>query len=99
MGNTVKVKNEDKNVDKIEDKITQSFHANLKQPGEQTELLLGLSGGLDSSVLLFLLAKMQDKLKFNLEAIHLHHGLNSAADDGLKFCKKKCESLGVNFLS
>ena len=88
MDNIVKVKNEDKNVDKIEDKITQSFHANLKQPGEQTELLLGLSGGLDSSVLLFLLAKMQVKFKFNLKAIHLHHGLNSAADDWVKFCKK-----------
>ena len=49
MDNIVKVKNEDKNVDKIEDKITQSFHANLKQPGEQTELLLGLSGGLNFS--------------------------------------------------
>ena len=99
MDNIVKVKNEDKNVDKIEDKITQSFHANLKQPGEQTELLLGLSGGLDSSVLLFLLAKMQVKFKFNLKAIHLHHGLNSAADDWVKFCKKKCESLGIHFLS
>ena len=95
MGNTVKVENEDK----IQDKITQSFHANLKQTGEQSELLLGLSGGLDSSVLLFLLEKMQFKFKFNLKAIHVHHGLNSSADDWLKFCKKKCEALGVNLLS
>jgi len=95
LGNTVKVENEDK----IQDKITQSFHANLKQTGEQSELLLGLSGGLDSSVLLFLLEKMQFKFKFNLKAIHVHHGLNSSADDWLKFCKKKCEALGVNLLS
>lgn len=87
------------NEDKIQDKITQSFHANLKQTGEQSELLLGLSGGLDSSVLLFLLEKMQFKFKFNLKAIHVHHGLNSSADDWLKFCKKKCEALGVNLLS
>jgi len=87
------------NEDKIQDKINQSFYANLKQPYEQSELLLGLSGGLDSSVLLFLLAKMQVKFSFNLKAIHVHHGINSSADDWLKFCKKKCESLGVIFLS
>jgi len=87
------------NEDKIQDKINQSFHTNLKQLSEQSEVLLGLSGGLDSSVLLHLLVKMQDKFNFNLRAIHVHHGLNSAADDWLKFCKKKCESLNIDFYS
>ena len=86
-----------KNEDKIQDKINQSFLENLKYQGEQSEILLGLSGGLDSSVLLFLLAKMQAKFSFNLKAIHVHHGLNSSADDWLKFCRKKCKSLNIDF--
>ena len=93
MDNIVIVENEDK----IQDKIKQSFLENLKHQGEKFELLLGLSGGLDSSVLLFLLAKMQVKLSFNLKAIHIHHGLNSSADDWLAFCRKKCESLNIGF--
>ena len=93
MDNIVIVENEDK----IQDKIKQSFLENLKHQGEKFELLLGLSGGLDSSVLLFLLAKMQVKLNFNLKAIHIHHGLNSSADDWLAFCRKKCESLNIGF--
>ena len=95
MGNTVKVESEDK----IQDKINQSFLENLKHQGKQFEILLGLSGGLDSSVLLFLLAKMQVKFSFNLKAIHIHHGLNSLADNWLAFCRKKCESLNIDFYS
>ncbi len=83
--------------DKIQDKIYQSFLENIKHQGEQSELLLGLSGGLDSSVLLFLLAKIQVKFSFNLKAIHIHHGLNSSADNWLAFCRKKCEYLNIDF--
>ena len=68
-------------IEGIQDKINQSFLENLKHQGKQFEILLGLSGGLDSSVLLFLLAKMQVKFSFNLKAIHIHHGLNSLADN------------------
>ncbi len=88
-----------KNEDQIQDKINQSFIENLKHQAEQPELLLGLSGGLDSSVLLFLLAKMRVKFSFNLKAIHIHHGLNSSADEWLNFCRKKCKSLNIDFYS
>ena len=93
MDNIATVKNENQ----IQDKIYQSFQDNLKQDSADLEILLGFSGGLDSSVLLHLLAQMQTQLHFKLNAIHVHHGLNPSADDWLNFCKKKCKLLDIEF--
>ena len=87
MDNIATVKNENQ----IQDKIYQSFQDNLKQDSADLEILLGLSGGLDSCVLLHLLAHMQTQLHFKLKAIHVHHGLSSSADDWLNFCKAKMQ--------
>ena len=86
-----------KNENQIQDKIYQSFQDNLKQNNTNLEILLGFSGGLDSCVLLNLLANMQSQLQFKLKAIHIHHGLSSSADDWLNFCKEKCKFLDVEF--
>jgi len=91
LGNIATVKNEKQ----IQDKIYQSFQDNLKQDNVNLEILLGLSGGLDSCVLLHLLAQMQTQLHFKLKAIHIHHGLSSSADDWLNFCKEKCNILDI----
>ena len=93
MGNIATVKNEKQ----IQDKIYQSFQDNLKQDNANLEILLGLSGGLDSCVLLHLLAQMQTQLHFKLKAIHVHHGINPSADDWLNFCKEKCKLLDIEF--
>ena len=93
MDNIVTVKNENQ----IQDKIYQSFQDNLKQDTADLEILLGFSGGLDSSVLLHLLAQMQTQLHFKLKAIHVHHGLSSSADDWLNFCMQKCKLLDIKF--
>ena len=93
MDNIVTVKNENQ----IQDKIYQSFQDNLKQNNANLEILLGFSGGLDSCVLLHLLANMQTQLNFKLKAIHVHHGLTSSADDWLNFCKEKCKLLDIEF--
>ena len=97
MGNTVTVKNENEN--EIQDKIYQSFLENLKQDNSNLEILMGFSGGLDSSVLIHLLSQMRAKLNFKLKAIHVHHGLSSSADDWLNFCKEKCKLLDIEFHS
>jgi len=86
-----------KNENLIQDKIYQSFLEYLKQDITDLEILLGFSGGLDSSVLLHLLSQMQAKLNFKLKVIHVHHGLSSSADDWLNFCKEKCKSLEIEF--
>jgi tRNA(Ile)-lysidine synthase len=84
-----------KNENQIQDKIYQSFQDNLKQNNANLEVLLGFSGGLDSCVLLHLLANMQTQLDFKLKAIHVHHGLSSSADEWLNFCKEKCKLLDI----
>ena len=43
-------------------------------------LVVGFSGGLDSTVLLHLLMQMQSAHKRELLAVHIHHGLSSNAD-------------------
>ena len=86
-----------KNENQIQDKIYQSFQDNLKQNNANLEILLGFSGGLDSCVLLHLLANMQTQLDFKLKAIHVHHGISPYADDWLNFCKQKCKLLDIEF--
>ena len=59
-------------------------------------ILLGFSGGADSSVLLFLLAKAQKRLGFDLKCVHVNHMIRS--DEAYRdeaFCQKVCNSLGV----
>lgn len=67
------------------------------QLGEQRHVLVGFSGGLDSSVLLHLLVCLRDQLLPDLmiRAIHIHHGLNPLADSWVKHCQQQCEQWKV----
>ncbi|MEO4046244.1 tRNA lysidine(34) synthetase TilS [Pseudomonas sp. CAU 1711] len=57
---------------------------------------VALSGGLDSSVLLHLLAKLGERERLPpLSAIHVHHGLQAAADAWPAHCQAFCDGLGV----
>lgn len=57
---------------------------------------LGLSGGLDSMVLLSLLTRArQYRPQLRLSAVHVHHGLNAAADDWVLHCQEVCRQLDV----
>jgi len=58
-------------------------------------VLLALSGGLDSSVLLNLLAAAKHTIPFELHAMHVHHGLSSNADAWADFCIQQCKHLNV----
>ncbi|MCX8519510.1 MAG: tRNA lysidine(34) synthetase TilS, partial [Methylophilaceae bacterium] len=53
-------------------------------------VLLAFSGGLDSTVLLHLLATTRQHYGFQVHALHVHHGLHIAADDWAKHCAKIC---------
>lgn len=61
----------------------------------RARLCVGLSGGLDSSVLLHLLHRLQPELGFGLSAVHVHHGLSPQADAWAGFCQDLCTRLGV----
>jgi tRNA(Ile)-lysidine synthase len=57
---------------------------------------IAFSGGLDSTVLLHLLASLSNTQTLPpLSAIHVHHGLQAAADAWPEHCRRVCEALGV----
>jgi tRNA(Ile)-lysidine synthase len=56
---------------------------------------VGFSGGLDSSVLLHLLAEDAEKSGRKVTALHVHHGLSPNADTWVKFCERFCANHGV----
>lgn len=57
---------------------------------------IGFSGGLDSTVLLHLLADLARHHSIpRLHAIHVHHGLQAAADNWPAHCACVCEVLGI----
>ena len=58
----------------------------------QTPLAVAYSGGADSTALLLLLARQYPG---QVHAIHIHHGLQAAADDFAEHCKVFCEALDV----
>lgn len=58
-------------------------------------LCVGYSGGLDSCVLLHLLAGLRDQFSYRLCAIHVHHGLSPRADDWAEHCRRQCAVLDV----
>jgi tRNA(Ile)-lysidine synthase len=61
----------------------------------RARLVLGLSGGLDSVVLLHVLLGLRDQHPFELRAVHVHHGLSPHADDWAGFCAQLCASHDV----
>lgn len=57
---------------------------------------VAFSGGLDSTVLLHLLARLARREALPpLSAIHVHHGLQAAADAWPTHCRKVCDELGI----
>lgn len=58
-------------------------------------VLAGFSGGLDSTVLLHLLAADPGIRQRGLRAIHVHHGLAPQADAWAAHCHQVCANLGV----
>ena len=55
-------------------------------------LAVGLSGGADSTALLIACA---EKWPGQVRAIHIHHGLQAAADDFVRHCTSLCERFDV----
>ena len=60
---------------------------------------IAFSGGLDSTVLLHLLASLAKTESLPpLSAVHIHHGLQAAADAWPQHCQSVCAALGVALL-
>lgn len=71
--------------------LRASLHSELEAP----RWWLGLSGGVDSLLLLHLLAELPARPP--LAAVHIHHGLMADADRWEALCRQACAALGVAF--
>ncbi|KGQ39382.1 hypothetical protein JP35_05420 [Gallibacterium anatis] len=74
----------------------------LKQQIEQNALqnkafLIGLSGGVDSTVLLHLFVRLAERMPLKFRAIHIHHGISPNADHWLNHCRQLCQQFNVPF--
>ena len=68
-----------------------------RQQQMDRRLAVAYSGGLDSTVLLHLLAEMRNQLPFKLSAVHVHHGLSPNADAWSSHCAAVCAELDIPF--
>ena len=64
-------------------------------PASAGRLIVAYSGGLDSTVLLHLLAAREPA---RVLAVHVHHGLQAVADDWARHCERVCAEFGVAFV-
>jgi tRNA(Ile)-lysidine synthase len=64
-------------------------------PLEGGIVLVGYSGGADSTALLHILTRLQNDLMIRVHAAHLHHGIRPEADKDVAVCQSVCQQLGV----
>lgn len=68
--------------------------ARLRLLARYSRLVIGLSGGLDSIVLLHALLQ-EPELAPKLHAVHVHHGLSTSADAWQAHCEQVCAAYAV----
>lgn len=78
----------------LPERLTSFLHETVA-PGQT--LLLGLSGGLDSCVLLHLLVAAREHLPFQLKAVHVNHGISKQAAQWAEFCAALCARYLIPF--
>jgi tRNA(Ile)-lysidine synthase len=71
---------------------------NLIRTGQH--VIVAVSGGIDSVVLLDILASLRKQWKFRLSVAHVNHGLRGRASDlDEKFVRRKAQGYGVQYYS
>src|SRR5262249_51294111 len=58
-------------------------------------LVAGLSGGMDSVVLLSILARLARDMAFSLRAVHVDHGISPNSGDWARFCSALCARIAI----
>ncbi|MBI5007164.1 MAG: nucleoside-diphosphate kinase [Nitrosomonadales bacterium] len=62
---------------------------------KHSHILIGLSGGIDSVVLLHLLHTAAPRFGWRLSALHVHHGISPNANAWAEFCAGLCARYGI----
>lgn len=73
----------------------RSLYQRLRSAGAGNRLCVAYSGGLDSTVLLHLASALAAEGAVKLRAVHVHHGLQPAADDWARHCTRVAGEFGV----
>lgn len=69
--------------------------------GETVEgetVIVGLSGGADSAMLLVYASLLAPRYKLNIVALHIHHGLQAPADEWAAHSQYLCDLLGIRLI-
>ena len=83
--------------EKTEKKVFSFMEENhMVDPGEQ--VVVGVSGGADSVCLLFLLLEYQKKMPFEIQVVHIHHGIRTEAEEDAKFVEDLCQKAEVSYV-
>lgn len=72
-----------------------AFSPTLLQDATDIPVMVGFSGGLDSTVLLHLLANAPGRRPGSLRAVHVHHGLQAVADHWQHHCSALCAQWNI----
>ena len=76
--------------------LLEHIHTQLTPLDNTRSYFIAYSGGLDSHVLLHAMAQLRNQIpELSLQAIHVHHGLSSQADNWLQHCRKVCAALNI----
>ena len=81
----------------VEHPVSARLRLALNELPDCTGLVVALSGGLDSTVLLHALSGLAEARSIGLRACHVDHGLNSDSAAWVQHNSGFCESLGVGF--
>lgn len=78
----------------IEEKVKQYIHKNkLIQEGDT--IVVGVSGGADSMMLLHFLNKYKDYYRIQLKVAHVHHGIRLEADEDQAYVEAMAKEWGI----
>ena len=82
----------DLQLNNVSSRVENILHEQIQK---DDHLVLGLSGGLDSVVLLSILVPLSLKLKFKLTAFHVNHGISPNSNKWEKFCLDLCSKISI----
>ncbi|NLX83297.1 MAG: tRNA lysidine(34) synthetase TilS [Clostridiales bacterium] len=79
----------------IDLELLETVSLSYQQIGAPQSILLALSGGTDSVVLLHLLIQLRREKGFDLSCVHINHGLREASDEEEKFVRNLTKQLDL----